>query len=156
MCPYILPAAGKIQWQMQLLSYQELKGRFPLMKSLFYQISCCYTPQNWQPFKRFEKLKALFEDKGNKVICFELSPAELSGWPFGVQVRRAPNCFIFIELMRAGWQSLLGPVGTLLELNIVKYCNTFPLRGSASAEFAKAEPIITHSTTLFAFLSFFY
>lgn len=64
---------------MQLLSYQELKGRFPLMKSLFYQISCCYTPQNWQPFKRFEKLKALFEDKGNKVICFELSPAELSG-----------------------------------------------------------------------------
>lgn len=51
------------------------------MKSLFYQISRCSTPENWQPFKRIQKLKVLFEDKGGGVICFVFSPAKLLGDP---------------------------------------------------------------------------
>lgn len=99
----------------RLLCYKELKGHFPLMKCLFYQIRSCYTPYHWQPFKRIQKLKALFEDKGEKVICLVFSPANLAGWPFDIQMKSALNCFIFIQLMSAGWQTPLKLVETLLE-----------------------------------------
>lgn len=127
----------------QLLCYKELKGHFPLMKSLFYQIRRCYTPYHWQPFKRIQKLKALFEDKGEKVICLVFSPANLAGWPFDIQMKSALNCFY---LHRANECWLTNTFKTSQNSPGIKiqnkYCNMFPCRQSTSTKFTQAIPTI--------------